>query len=425
MKTKLNTQPYKGTRDYYPEDMFKRNYLFDIWTATAKEFGYEEYDTPFLEEADLYRAKSGEELANTQLYNFVDKGGREVAIRPEMTPSLARMIAAKGAQIPKPIRWFNIGKFYRYEKPQRGRTREFFQLNIDILGVSSINAEVEIFQFITRVMEKIKAPNDSWALYVNNRYLMDYLFEEILAVKDDMKAKLSRAIDNYTKMDAVAFKEYLFEIGLNEFQVNSVIQFISMDEKGLKKFAGKTKGADQLLELFEKLGALGMKNIVFKPYIMRGIAYYTGTVIELYDVGGSSNPRALFGGGRYDDLLEIFGKEKIPAFGLGWGSVTMMDFMETYKLFPEYRSSTKVFVLFDKESSFASLSVLARTLREKGISVEQQITPLDFKKQLSAASKKGYKYVVFLSDDGALVLKDMDRGIQEILTEFALLAKLK
>jgi histidyl-tRNA synthetase len=413
MKTKLSTQPYKGTKDYYPEDMFRRNYLFDIWEQTAKEFGYEEYDTPILEEADLYRAKSGDELANTQLYNFMDKGGREVAIRPEMTPSLARIIAAKGAQIPKPIRWFNIGKFYRYEKPQRGRTREFFQLNIDILGVSNINAEVEIFQYIDRVMEKIKAPKDSWALYVNNRYLMDYLFDEILGLKAEMKAKLSRAIDNYTKMESADFKEYLIEIGLNEFQVKSTIQFISMEEKDLKKLEGKTKGADQLIELFEKCKALGLKNFVFKPYIMRGIAYYTGTVIEMYDVGGSSNPRALFGGGRYDDLLEIFGKEKLPAFGLGWGSITMMDFMETYKLFPEYKSYTQVYITLTDEDSLIESSKIAKELRSAGVIVEQQLIATDLRKQLTYISKKNIRWGIIL-DGSKVYLKDMQSGNQKV-----------
>lgn len=424
MKTKLNTQPYKGTKDYYPEDMFKRNFLFDIWEQTAKEFGYEEYDTPILEEADLYRAKSGEELANTQLYNFMDKGGREVAIRPEMTPSLARIIAAKGGQIPKPIRWFNIGKFYRYEKPQRGRTREFFQLNIDIFGVESMNAEIEIFQFIDQVMKKIKAPKESWALYVNNRYLMDYLFNDILDLKDEMKKDLARAIDNYTKMEKTAFKEYLFELGLNEFQVNSTIQFIGMGVEELEKFAGKTKGADQLIELFGKCKELGLDNVVFKPYIMRGITYYTGTVIELYDVGGDSNPRALFGGGRYDDLLEIFGKEKLPAFGLGWGSITMMDFMETYQLFPEYTSSTKVFVTLKDGSKIAESSELTRELRENGIPAEQQIVPTDMRKQLSYASKRKIEWVI-MKEKEKLILKNLVSGDQEELDLQSIIAKLK
>lgn len=422
MENKLTTQPYKGTRDSYPEDMFKREYLFKIWKDVAKSFGYEEYDTPLLEEANLYKVKSGEELANTQLYNFVDKGGREVAIRPEMTPSLARMVAARSMQLPKPIRWFNIGRFYRYEKPQKGRTREFFQLNIDILGVEEMSAELEIFQFIDSVMRKIEAPSGSWKLYVNNRYLMDYLFKDLLKIEGELTKKLARAIDNYTKLSAREFQSYLLEIGLDNLQANIVTEFISMDIKGLEKYRQKSKGASQLLELLEKAEKIGLKNIEFKPYIMRGIDYYTGTVIELFDTS-PNNPRALFGGGRYDDLLTIFGKEKIPAFGLGWGSVTMMDFMETYNLFPEYRSSAQVFITLTPETSLEEASNIAGRLRSAGVGVLQQLTGSDLRKQLSYASKRGFKWVVII-EKGQILLKDMGSGVQESVDIEGLISKL-
>ncbi len=408
---KLSTQPYKGTKDYYPIDMFKRNYLFNIWADTAREFGYEEYDTPLLEEADLYRAKSGDELANSQLYNFMDKGGREVAIRPEMTPSLARIIAAKGGQISKPIRWFNIGKYYRYEKPQKGRSREFFQLNIDIFGIEGTQAELEISQYIDAVMKKIRAPKDSWKLYVNNRYLMDYLFKDILNIDEQLTAKLARAIDNYTKMDAIEFKEFVKEIGLNDFQVKTLVQFISMDIKDLESYRGKNKGADTLLELLSYCKELGLDNIEFKPYIMRGIAYYTGTVIEMFDTG-KDNLRALFGGGRYDDLLSIFDKEKLPAFGLGWGSITMNDFMETYNLYPEYKIETDIYIpLLDKKLEVRSAQI-AGQLREIGVSVERSLSVSDLRKQLSYASKRGFKYTLIVEDE-KLILKNMESGEQK------------
>jgi histidyl-tRNA synthetase len=226
-----------------------------------------------------------------------------------------------------------------------------------------------------------------------------------------MKAKLSRAIDNYTKMESADFKDYLIEIGLNEFQVKSTIQFISMEEKDLKKLEGKTRGVDQLIELFDKCKELGLKNFVFKPYIMRGIAYYTGTVIEMYDVGGSSNPRALFGGGRYDDLLEIFGKEKLPAFGLGWGSITMMDFMETYKLFPEYKPYTQIFITLTDEESSTKNSKIAKQLRDERVMVEQQIIPTDLRKQLTYVSKRGIRWAI-INDGSELLLKDMLSGEQ-------------
>ncbi len=421
MNTKLTTQPYKGTKDYYPEDLFKREYLFNIWKETALSFGYEEYDTPLLEEANLYKVKSGEELANTQLYNFVDKGGREVAIRPEMTPSLARIVAAKSAQLPKPIRWFNIGRFYRYEKPQKGRTREFFQLNIDILGVDGMSAELEIFQFINTVMEKLKAPGNSWKLYMNNRYLMDYLFKDILKVDSSLIPKLSRAIDNYTKLSESEFKKYLKDIGLDSLQINSVLSFMQMDEKGLEQYK-VNKGAKQLIDLLTRSKDLGINNVEFKPYIMRGIDYYTGTVIELFDTS-DQNPRALFGGGRYDDLLTIFGKEKIPAFGLGWGSVTMLDYMETYNLFPPYKPSAQIYALLPTDEKLDNVSRVVGSLRKVGINVQQQLIPTDMRKQLAYASKKGFKWVLIV-EKGDMILKNMETGEQESLDIEGILSKM-
>ncbi|MCC7289855.1 histidine--tRNA ligase [bacterium] len=413
MKTyKLTTQPYKGTNDYYPKDMYKRNILFDIWKETAIEFGYEEYDTPLLEEADLYRAKSGEELANTQLYNFTDKGGREVAIRPEMTPSLARMVAARINELPKPIRWFNIGKYYRYEKPQRGRTREFFQLNIDILGLETINAEVEIFQFINRVMEKLKAPKESWCIYMNNRYLMDYFFNEVLNVSDDLKPKLSRAIDNYTKLEAKDFKEYLKDFGMDKKQVDSLLKFLKSTSSDLAQLAKVNKGAKDLSEILAKCDALGITNVQFKPYIMRGIAYYTGTVIELFDVGSKDNPRALFGGGRYDDLLTIFNKPTIPAFGLGWGNITTENFIETYNLFPTYKSSTQVYVTLGDIGQLEGSSLVALALRKRGVKVEQQLKVSNLARQIEYASKKGIPYVLFVND-AQIEIKNLEKGTQK------------
>lgn len=411
IKTKLSTQPYKGTADMYPEDILQRNYLFDVWKRVAKSFGYEEYDTPILEEADLYRVKSGDELANNQLFNFVDKGGREVSLRPEMTPSLARIIAAKKYSLPLPIRWFNIGRFYRYEKPQKGRTREFVQLNIDILGVSSVDAELEIIQFVMRVMEELKAKEDTYELKINNRYLFDYLAEDILKIDKELKEKLAKAIDNYLKMEKSDFNEYLSEIGLNDSQRDNVLEYINWELKDLESIKDSSRGAKELLELFEKAQKLGIKNIRFSPYIMRGLAYYTGTVVEMYDIGSKENPRALFGGGRYDDLLEIFGQEKIPAFGLGWGDVTTMDYLKTYNLLPEIKTETDVFVTLMDDSFYSETVNLSNYLRSRGLNVQMQLSSTKLGKQLQYADKKGIQWVVIVGEEemkeGLVQLKDM------------------
>jgi len=411
--TKLSTQPYKGTVDMYPTEVLKQNFLFNIWKRVAKRYGYEEYDTPLLEDANLYRVKSGDEIANNQLFNFLDKGGREIALRPEMTPSLARVIAAKKNELILPIRWFNIGRFYRYEKPQKGRTREFVQLNIDIFGIPTTEAEIEIIQFVMSVMEELKAPKDTYDLKINNRYLLDYLFDNILLLDTELKPKVARALDNYLKMSSNDFNSYLIELGLTEAQVSKTVEYLSWTIEDLKKIEDVSRGAKELIELFDKANALSISNISFAPYIVRGLAYYTGTVIEMYDIGGNDNPRALFGGGRYDDLLELFGEGKLPAFGLGWGEVTTMDYLNTYNLLPELNTETKIFVPLLNEKFYKETSDLVTYLRSMGINTQMQLTEAKLAKQLKYADRKNIPWVVILGEEevnkGVVQLKDMQK----------------
>jgi histidyl-tRNA synthetase len=417
---KISTQPYKGTTDTYPKDMLIRNYIFDVWKSVAQKFGYEEYDTPMLEDANLYRAKSGEELS-TQLYNFTDKGGREVSLRPEMTPSLARIIASKEKELTKPIRWFNIGKFYRYEKPQRGRTREFFQLNIDILGISSIEAEVEILQYVLEVMREFKAPKETYEIRINNRYLLDYLFKEILSLDDKLTAKLARAIDNYNKMSKEDFNQYLLDLGLTKKQLEQVTDYLSWDIETLKSIKEKSQGARELLELFSLTKDLGLENLRFDPSIVRGLLYYTGTVIELFDIGSKENPRAIFGGGRYDDLLSIFGNDKLPAFGIGWGDVITADYLKTYNLIPKTISQTDIFVTLLNKDLFVETSKLATYLREKGFNVEMQLKESNISKQFKYANKKQIPWVIVLGEkeieEGKIQLRNMKTGEDFLITK--------
>lgn len=416
---KLNTSPYKGTSDTYPEEMFARNYLFNTWRTVAKSFGYEEYDTPLVEEASLYKAKSGEELANKQLYTFLDKGGREIAIRPEMTPSLARIIAAKRKELKLPIRFFNIGRFYRYEKPQRGRTREFFQLNIDILGVGENTSEIEIVQFIMAVMQKLKAPKETYELRISSRYLLDYLYDEILEISEDKKPAITKAIDIFPKIDREDFKEYLEDLNLKEEQIKQLEEFVQWDLGNLEAIKDESKGAEELLNLFSMLEKLEITNVKFCPYIVRGLDYYTGTVLEMFDVRGDKNPRALFGGGRYDNLLEIFGEEKLPAFGLGWGDITTLDYLKTYNLLPPYTPNTKLFItLMDKEYIEESFKI-ASFLREKGINTEVQLEKIKLSKQLDYANKKSIPWVLIIGEEerekDKVLLKNMKTSQQLLL----------
>ena len=417
---KLNTSPYKGTSDSYPEEMFYRNYLFDTWKKVAKRFGYEEYDTPLLEEASLYKAKSGEELSNKQLYTFLDKGGREIAIRPEMTPSLARIIAAKRKELRLPLRLFNIGRFYRYERPQRGRTREFFQLNLDILGVGERTSEVEIIQFIMAVMQELNAPKETYELRISNRYLLDYLYDDILKVSEEQKGDITKAIDIFPKIKSDDFREYLQDLDLDKRQIKQLEEFVKWDLGKLEEIKDKSKGAEELLKLFSLLEEIEITNIKFCPYIVRGLDYYTGTVMEMFDIGGDKNPRALFGGGRYDNLLEIFGEEKLPAFGLGWGDITTLDYLRTYNLLPPYTPNTKLFItLMDKEYIEESFKI-ASFLREKGINTEVQLEEIKLSKQLDYANKKSIPWVLIMGEEekekDKVILKNMKTSEQLLLS---------
>jgi histidyl-tRNA synthetase len=418
--TNLSKLPYKGTSDIYPEDMKTLQYIFNTWRKVAKRFGYEEYDTPLIEDANLYKIKSGEEIANNQLYSFTDKGGREIAIRPELTPSLARMIAQKKKELTFPIRWFNIGRFYRYEKPQRGRSREFFQLNIDLLGTSSVGAELEILQYILAVMDEFNAPKETYEIKLNSRYLLDYLLEKILKVDENLKNDVLKAIDNYLKMERDDFIEYIKDIGLDNEQSSSLMDFLNWSIEDVEKIDKKSRGIKDLLELFRIIKDQGLSNITFSPYIVRGLQYYTGTVFEMYDVGSKENPRALFGGGRYDDLLEIFGEEKIPAIGLGWGNVTTLNYLETYNLIPTFDSDIDLFITLMEESLLNETIALANRFREKGVKTKVQLTSSKLSKQFKYANKLEIPWVAVLGEDelknNTITLKDMKEGDQYTLS---------
>ena len=409
----ISKLPYKGCTDWYPEDIYIRNYIFDIWSRVAKKFGYEEYDTPLIEDANLYKVKSGDELGGNQLYSFVDKGGREIALRPEMTPSLARIVANRKNELTFPLRWFNIGRYYRYEKPQKGRKREFFQLNIDILGVSEISAEVEIIQYVMEVMKEFKAPSNTYELRVNSRYLLEYLFDNILGIGEDIRPKLARALDNYTKMPIQDFKEYLKELTLNEEQVSKILDFLDWDIQSLKKIENESKGAKELIDLFERLKTLSISNVKFAPYIVRGLAYYTGVVIELFDIGEGKNPRALFGGGRYDDLLEIFGENKLPAFGLGWGDITTLDYLKSYNLLPVVKNDIQIFLPLMDEKLRTDVNKLSIYLRENDINTLEQLVPQKLSTQMKYANKKSIPWVAIIGEEerekGIVQLKDMEK----------------
>jgi len=302
-KNRFSTEPYKGVRDFYPEDMAIQNYIFSVWRKVSEQSGYQEYSASLLEYAELYRNKGSEEIVNEQMYVFKDKGDREVALRPEMTPTLARMIAAKRKSLKFPLRWYSIPNVFRYERPQRGRRREHWQLNCDLMGIAGIEAEVEIISLAHKVMKEFGAKDEDFEIRINSRALL----EEKVGSKE-----LIHLLDRKEKMKEGEFEEAWKKISGKQPDLN-----ISANE-----------------EVEKLLGALkerGLPNAVFAPTLTRGFDYYTGMVFEVFDTN-PENRRSLFGGGRYDNLLEMFGVEPVPTVGFGMGDVTIRDFLTTHNL---------------------------------------------------------------------------------------------
>lgn len=301
--SKLSTDPYKGVRDFYPEDMAVQNYIFDTWKKVATQFGYIEYGASILEPAELYRSKTSEEIVNEQTFSFTDRGDREVVLRPEMTPTLARMVAGRRRELKYPLRWFSIPNLFRYERPQKGRKREHWQLNCDIMGIADLEAEAETIALAHAIMKAFGADDKDFEIRVNDRVLLNEKFG---------KPELIRLLDRKDKMPAEEFEAKWQEIAGEAFDPN-------------------IKPNETITKLIEKLAEKGVSNVVFDPTVTRGFDYYTGVVFEMFDTH-PDNRRSLFGGGRYDNLLELFGVEPVPTVGFGMGDITMRDFLETHNL---------------------------------------------------------------------------------------------
>ena len=410
----LSTEPYKGTRDFYPKDMQLRNWMFGKLAETVHTFGYLEYGGPMLENFELYAAKTGEEIVNQQLYWMMDRGDRKIAVRPEMTPTLARLVAGKINELARPIRLFSIPNLWRYERPQRGRLREHWQLNVDVLGGDPLLAETELLSLAVQIM-RVFGGADKMQVRVNHRKLMDVFFTKTMGLTADQSHKVVKAIDAKDKVDETKFKGWLLEAGVKEEQFETLTRFFASDLETLSREM-PCEGVEHLRNLFGMLKDSGVTNqVVFDPTIMRGLDYYTGTVFEIYDVS-PDNHRAMFGGGRYDNLMGIFGKEALSGVGFGMGDVSLQNFLETHKLVPTFESLIDVMITLPKLECRAQAEALARDLRAKNFSV---ITPLsvgNFGAQLKLANKHEAKIAVLFGEDemarGEIILKKLGTGEQ-------------
>ncbi|PIP87205.1 histidine--tRNA ligase [Candidatus Campbellbacteria bacterium CG22_combo_CG10-13_8_21_14_all_36_13] len=374
--TNIEKDPYKGVRDFYPEDMASQNHIINTMRKTAESFGYIEYSASVLEPAELYRAKSGEEIVNEQTYTFTDRGGRDVTLRPEMTPTLARMIAKKKKELAFPIRWYSIPNLFRYERPQKGRLREHWQLNVDIFGVEDISAETEIIEVASNIMRNFGVIDDNFEIRINDRALIDETLKE-MRLNEDQAYRMKKLLDKKNKIDN--FQEEADNIAGKEFNFNP-------------------KPSKQITDVINTLKSRGISNTVFDPYLMRGFDYYTGIVFEVFDKSPENN-RSLFGGGRYDRLLEIFGEEKIPAMGFGMGDVTMRDVLETYNLIPEYRSSTDLYICTVDQDSIPESDKIADILRKNGVNVAVDKSGKKIGSQIEYADKKNIPFVICIGKD--------------------------
>lgn len=410
----LSTQSYKGTRDFYPEDMRFRRWMFGSLKKTVESFGYAEYDGPMLEPFELYAAKSGEELVNQQLYHLIDRGERKLAVRPEMTPTLARMVAAKVQELPRPIRLYSIPNLWRYERPQRGRLREHWQLNVDLLGGDVLLADAEILQVAYDLMRNFGGASKV-SIRVNHRKLMDHFFSRELGLAADKALLVTKAIDARAKIGEEAYRKWLGEIGLATADADKLDVFFKASLDELKRTM-PCDGVTELSALFDVLKATATgAALVFDPTVMRGLDYYTSTVFEVYDVS-PENRRAMFGGGRYDNLVGMFGNHKLSGVGFGMGDVTLQHFLETHGLVPRLESQIDALVTLPKLELRAQTDQIAASLREAGLKV---ITPLSadgFGTQLKLAAKHRARFAILLGDDelarGEVAVKDLIKGAQ-------------
>jgi histidyl-tRNA synthetase len=411
---KLSTESYKGVRDMYPTDMFVQNYIFDTWKKAVEGFGYEEYGASVLEPTELYRAKSGEEIINEQTYNFRDRGDREVTLRPEMTPTVARMVAARRRELAFPLRWYSIPNLFRYEQPQRGRLREHWQLNVDLFGVDSLEAEIEIIQLAAETMHSFGAKRNEYEIRINSRKIIDQIFATF-SLDADKSHRLAKLIDKKEKMDSKSFENLTAQI-LQEQNIQFQAMILSKTPEDLEKLLPAGSAAiSELKDVLSKLRNMGCDNVLFSPTLMRGFDYYTGIVFEIFDTD-STNRRSLFGGGRYDDLTSLFGGDAVPAVGFGMGDVTIRDFLETHHLMPAYRPASKIYLCPLEEKFFAEANKLATELRSMKLNVAVDYSGRKVSDQIRAAGKLDIPFIIAIGDDeiksGIYKVKNLTTGVE-------------
>jgi len=404
MTKKLSTEAYKGTRDFYPEDMAIQRYIFHTWAKTAESFGFERYDASILEPSELYKSKGAEneEMVNEQTYTFIDRGDREVTLRPEMTPTVARMVAGKRRDLSFPVRWYSIPNLFRYERPQRGRLREHWQLNCDMFGVDHYSADVEMIALAYNVLKAFGAKDEDFIIKINNRFFLTEFISKLakevgVKLTQESERALIRIFDRMNKMSDSDFEKEMTTVVGKELSEIILTTFKSKEKRQL--VIESCASYQDIKRIIDALGEIGIHSEM-DSMLARGFDYYTGTIFEIFDTDPKNN-RSLIGGGRYDNLTQLFNDEPISGIGFGMGDVTMRDFLETHKLLPKdvhVTAPTLIIVPTDANLNLEGEKV-AQAFRTAGVRTSVDLSTKKIGKKLSSASDAGTEYVLVVGSD--------------------------
>ena len=418
----IHTQAYKGTRDFYPEDKRLQKWMFSKIRESVEKFGYEEYDAPVLESTEIYKIKGSSEIVNEQSYSFIDRGGRNVTLRTEMTPSVSRMVAARRQHLTYPLRWYSIPNLWRYERPQRGRLREFWQLNVDLFGVLGVDAELEIIQIADAVLQGFAAKRSMYEIRINSRKFMDTLLLDYLKLGLVESDTIRRLIDKKSKMSNDEFSAKVEAVMTpTQRELGSLNKLTDvLNIKKPEDLPSDLKNNDSLstvFELIEKLKNIGITNVTFDTTLVRGFDYYTDVVFEIFDTNPNNN-RAMYGGGRYDGLVELFGVEKVPTVGFGMGDVTLENFLRDNNLIPLISTETELCVILANDVTYDMLAKQLTVLRDEGVRVAVDISGKKIGKQIENAIKRMIPYGLIIGSkelaENHYALKDLRDGSENI-----------
>lgn len=419
--SKLSTQPYKGARDFFPEDKRLQNYIFTTWKNVCERFGYEEYTAPVLEPIELYTSKTSDEIVNEQTYSFTDRGGRTVVMRPEMTPSVSRMVASRRQELAYPIRWYSIPDCWRYERPQRGRNRQFWQLNVDLFGVGTVDADLEIICLADAIMREFGADETMFQIKINSRKLINLIMSQYLELDAAQSKQMVRLFDKKDKLKPADFIDQAKQIFNTEQQTNGLkkleLLLRAKTLADLPEGLRESQAVKEVQVLFTLLGEHGVSAATFDITLMRGFDYYTDIVFEVFDLDPENN-RAMFGGGRYDGLVASYGVEPIATVGFGMGDAPIENFLESHNLLPKLTSTTNMYVVVIGDVLKEAQAVV-RELRAGGVNVAVDLTDRKPEKQIKAALKLGVPYLLFAGEEEVknqrFILRNVETQQEDVL----------